>query len=81
MADYAKPFEDMAARIGRIDEREFAGAIVVVPPGEGEPIAFLTTDPRPDLLQFLAAAKTRVELRESEVMAQAQMQDPWGQRR
>jgi hypothetical protein len=73
-----KPFIDMAARIAKIASAEFAGAIVVVPPGDGEPIAFLTTDPKPDLMQFWATVKSRVEVRATEAMQQAAaQQDPW----
>jgi hypothetical protein len=72
----------MAARIRGINQAEFAGAIVVVPPGDGEPIAFLTADPKPDLIQFWATVRTRVEVRATEAMqAAANQQDPWGGRR
>jgi hypothetical protein len=76
----AKPFIDMATRISGIDVSEFAGAVVIVPP-DGEPIAFLTTDPKPDLLQFLSAVKTRVEVLLTAAMQSASQQDPWGGRR
>lgn len=81
MPDYAQPFADMVARISKIDPAEFAGAIVLVLPGDGGDIAFYTADPKPDVLQFLAAVKTRVEIRERELMQAVQAQDPWGQRR
>jgi hypothetical protein len=75
-----RPFKDMATRISGIDESEFAGAVVIVPP-DGEPIAFLTTDPKPDLMQFWSAVKARVEIRATEAMQQAAAQsDPWGRR-
>jgi hypothetical protein len=78
---HAAPFTDMAARIAKIDSTEFAGAVVVVPP-DGEPIAFLTTDPKPDLMQFWSTVKSRVEVRATEAMQQvAAQQDPWGGRR
>jgi hypothetical protein len=79
---HAKPFTEMADRILKIDPAEFAGAIVVVPPGDGEPIAFLTTDPKPDIMQFWATVKSRIEVRGTEAMqAAANQQDPWGGRR
>jgi hypothetical protein len=78
---HAKPFTEMADRILKIDPAEFAGAIVVVPPGDGEPIAFLTTDPKPNLMQFWATVKSRVEVSTSEAMAAVTQQDPWGGRR
>jgi hypothetical protein len=78
MSEHAAPFTDMAARIAKIDSAEFAGAVVVVPPGDGEPIAFMTTDPKPDLMQFWSTVKSRVEVRATEAMQQAAaQQDPW----
>lgn len=64
----SQPFEDMAARIAKIDAKEFAGAIVVVPPGGGEAIAFMTTDPTPDIVQFWAAAEARIKVKSMEAM-------------
>lgn len=60
MADRAAPFVDMASRISKIDVTEFAGAVVVVPPS-GEPIAFLTTDPDPNIAQFWSGLLGRLE--------------------
>jgi hypothetical protein len=79
----AHPFDEMSARIAKINPDEFAGAIVVVPPGDGEPIAFLTTDPKPDLMQFWATVKSRIEVRATEAMQAeaANQRDPWGGRR
>lgn len=80
MADNpAQHFADMAARIAMIDPTEFAGAIVVVP-HDGEPIAFLTADPSPDLVQFWATCQTRIEVRKAEVLAEAQDKQSWRQR-
>ena len=82
MSEHAAPFSEMAARIAKIDPGEFAGAVVVVPPGGGDPIAFLTTDPKPDLMQFWSTVKARVEVRATEMIQQAAAQiDPWNQRR
>ncbi len=61
----ALPFAQMAARIERIDEKEFAGAVVVVPP-TGEPIAFLVSDPDPNLAQFWSSVASRVEVAAAE---------------
>jgi hypothetical protein len=71
----------MSARIAKINPDEFAGAIVVVPPGDGEPIAFLTTDPKPNLMQFWATVKTRVEVATEAMQSAASQKDPWGGRR
>lgn len=61
MNDEAQPFLDMAERISRM-AAEFAGAVVIVPPGDGEPITFLLTDPSPSLPQFWSGLQSRVEL-------------------
>ena len=58
----AIPFKEMATRIDKIENSEFAGAAVIQPPDGGEPIAFLIAEAKPDLLQFWAAVKARVEI-------------------
>lgn len=62
MSDTAQPFVEMAARIERMGAEEFAGAVVIVPPGDGEPIAFLLTDPTPNIIQFWTGLQGRVEV-------------------
>jgi hypothetical protein len=64
------PFQAMAERIRKIADDEFAGAVVIQPPGGAEPIAFLITDPAPDLLQFFASVKARVEIAYSQASEQ-----------
>jgi hypothetical protein len=64
----ATPFTEMAALIAHNDESRFAGAVVVVPPGGGDPISFMLTDPSPDLIQFWATVKARVEVRATEAL-------------
>ena len=83
MSDRSIPFSEMADRIAKIDPFEFGGAVVVLPPGENAvPIAFVTTDPHPDLMQFWSTVKARVEVRATEMVQQAAAQlDPWAQRR
>jgi hypothetical protein len=81
MSEPAQPFDEMSADIARNDPAKFAGAFVIVPP-VGEPISFLGTDPKPNLMQFWATVKTRVEVCTTEAMqAAANQQDPWGGRR
>lgn len=82
MADPAEAFALMAERIAKIDQTEFAGAVVVVPPGGGEIIAFLTTDPQPNQAQFYTSVMSRVEIaaahaKDAEATAQGQ---PWMRR-
>jgi hypothetical protein len=85
MVNHGKPFEDMARDIVKVVEAagKFAGAVVIVPP-EGAPIAFITMDPAPDLMQFWSAVKNRVEIRAAEAEQSAQQslldQMQWGRR-
>lgn len=78
--DPSQPFADMAARIGKIDPVEFAGAIVMVPP-EGEALAFLITDPSPNIFQFLVSCETRIQERKADALQRAQDQNPWNRPR
>lgn len=66
------PFIRMAERIAAIEPAEFAGACVIQPPGDAEPIAFVTSDPSPDVIQFLAAVKARIEIAYAEAMQGAE---------
>lgn len=75
-----KDFTDMARRVSLIAPEEFAGAMVVVPPGDAEPIAFLTASPKPNLIQFWSAVKSLVETAYTEAMQSAMQQDPWARR-
>jgi hypothetical protein len=71
MTEPAQFFRDMAARIEKVEKAEFAGAAVVVPPGGGEAITFLLTDPQQHILQFFTTIKSRVEEKATEHMEQA----------
>lgn len=64
MADdnkFAAPFVEMAERIRRNDEAEFAGAILIVPPS-GDPIAVMIADPTKDAESFWAVAAAKIEI-------------------
>ena len=69
-----EPFREMAGRIAKIDPQEFAGAAVIQPPDGGEPIAFLIAEAKPDLLQFWAAVKARVEIAYAALVDEASAQ-------
>jgi hypothetical protein len=74
----AQPFLDMAARIGRMDPADFAGALLVVPPGEGaEPVAMLLIDPTPALAHFMLSAKGRVESWFNDLSEKLRSRDPY----
>lgn len=73
----AQHFADMAKRIERIEGTEFAGAVVVVPP-DGEAIAFLLTDPRPDIAQFWGSTKSRIEVAAADAIRNAEPE--WARR-
>lgn len=61
MSRYGDLFREMADRIDRATEEEFAGAMLLVPPGEGEPLAMLLVDPQQKAEIFWFAAKNRVD--------------------
>lgn len=54
-------FRAMADRIDNIDENEFAGAMVIIPPGGGKAIEVLLTDPSKDIEAFWAMAGGKVQ--------------------
>jgi hypothetical protein len=58
---FAEPFLEMASRISRNLETEFAGAILIVPP-EGDPIAVMIADPSKSVEAFWAQAKQRIDV-------------------
>lgn len=61
----AELFRAMAARIDAIDETEFSGAILIVPPSvpnmEVKPIEVLTVEGAPNLDHFWGMTKVRVD--------------------
>ena len=75
----SNPYEAMARRIAAIDEAEFAGAVVIVPPNGAEPIEFLYTDPKPDVAQFWAGLQGRVQARAAEAMSEEETRRKSGQ--
>jgi hypothetical protein len=81
----ADPFVAMAKRIEAIDPKEFAGAVVIVPPEGGPAVEFMLNDPQPNAAAFWAIAKTRVEVRVAEVVDEEerrrQQAQPYGGRR
>lgn len=64
----AQPFTDMASRIERLADGEFAGAVVIVPPGGGDAIEYQFAGPRPDLVLFWSSVKSLVEVKTTEAM-------------
>lgn len=60
MSSKSEPFKEMAVRIERNVEGEFAGAIVIVPP-DGDPISLALFDPKKDGLAFWALVRSKVE--------------------
>lgn len=72
MAD-ASAFLGMARRVEAVEADEFAGAVVIVPPGDdAKAIEFVTSDPNPDLIQFWASIKSRVEVAYAEAVGRAE---------
>ena len=82
MDDPASAFTAMAARLGRIEPEEFAGAAVIVPK-DGEPIVFLLADPSPKPAQFWSGVVSRVEIAAAEARHAEEVaaNSPFGMRR
>lgn len=73
VTETARLFLDMAERIGRMAEGDFAGAILVVPP-DGEPVEMLVVDPKRNAGHFWMAAKSRVDAAFAEFTAKSREQ-------
>lgn len=66
---FSSPFKEMADRIERNLKEEFSGALLIVPPN-GEPIAVLLTDPKPDMEAFWAMVSGKVQVATTEHFAE-----------
>jgi hypothetical protein len=81
--DKAILFEQMAERIRAIRDGEFAGAILIVPPGDDPEMAldFLGVESRPNLAHFWNSAKARMDIAHSEASERLMSGDPFARRR
>jgi hypothetical protein len=61
MSESATPFTEMAARITLNDAKDFAGAMVIVPP-TGDPISVLLLDGSKDAGAFWSTVRARIEI-------------------
>lgn len=64
LAEEKKPsasFRQMADRIDHNQDGSFGGAVVIVPPGDGEPINLLMLDPSQDIVSFWMTLQTKVQ--------------------
>jgi hypothetical protein len=77
MGDPALYFEAMAARIRSNTPKDFAGALLVVPPGGEEPIELLMIDPKQDLAHFWATIHSKVQVSAQEFQQRHQNPDPF----
>lgn len=79
--DKARFFEDMAARIRAQREGEFAGAVLIVPPGDdAEPMDFLGIETRPSAAHFWNATKARIDIAHAEFAERERNGDPFRRR-
>jgi len=72
----AERFKAMADRIER-NPQEFGGAVVIVPPGGGEPIEFLLIDAKGDVGQFFGSIKAKLEVYLEELRSVQQRGPQW----
>ena len=77
MLDPSDHFVRMAERITRNWSDDFGGAMLVVPPGGGDPIEILLIDPTKDLARFWAAVQGAVTVAAREFEERARTNDPF----
>jgi hypothetical protein len=80
MNEPSEHFRAMAERIERNAPEEFAGALLVVPPGAEEPIAILLVNPKQDLAAFWATVASTIQVAAAEFQQRMQNPDPFGRR-
>lgn len=78
--DKAVLFDEMAKRVRAAPEGEFAGAVLIVPPGDGEPMEFMSVEPRPNPAHFWNGAKARLDIAHAEVLERERTGDPFRRR-
>lgn len=72
----SEPFTAMAERIER--NPEFGGAVVIVPPGQGEEaMQWLIVDDKADLLRFWLKLKTDIDAVIQRLDERARMTQTW----
>lgn len=77
---FAEAFRDMADRIERNLESDFAGAILIVPP-VGDPVAVMINDPTKDMESFWVVAESKIQIATMEYRAGKQGNAGFGGRR
>lgn len=77
--DKADLFTQMADRIKAVADGEFAGAVLIVPPGDGEPVVLCNIEPNASAEHFWIAAKSRMDA--AYVAFSEAKADPFGNRR
>lgn len=83
-ADPAKNFAAMAEKITHMRAAYaatgFGGAVVIVPPGTGDPIELLMLDPHADLAMFWGTIRTKIDILLATAEAEKRRQAGFGQR-
>lgn len=71
-------FRLMADKIDKNDAEDFSGAVVIVPPGDEQPIELLYLGSKHDVLYFWTQVKTAVDVAQNEYMTkEKQKQVGW----
>ena len=60
--DNSVPFTRMADRITHNPDATFGGAVVIIPPGAGDPIELLMLDAQGDEAQFWSTILSRIQV-------------------
>lgn len=76
---FSAVFREMAERIERNTEADFAGAMLIVPP-QGDPIAVMLADPTQDKEAFLALCAGKLQVATQEYAVSKPQGGNWGQR-
>jgi hypothetical protein len=70
----ADRFRQMADRIEKNDAEPFAGAVLIIPPGDGVVVEMLNLDPSPDAALFWGAIRSKADEAVADLQAQARQQ-------
>jgi hypothetical protein len=80
MSSYSEPFTKMATAIDHNADAPFAGAAVIIPPGQSQPIELFQMGSTTDEGQFWATILTSIQLRMKQIEDQQKVGRTFGMR-
>lgn len=78
MSKLSDRFRAMADAIDLNEGKPFGGAVVAIPPGDGQAIDILIFDSREDALQFYTTIKTMAEVAYNDILIKQQQNKVFG---